>query len=313
MLPLKTAIIQKIKKFVTDSDYRFIALSEHEYYRNMPDSDYIKRLYKAKLGEYPDLDHPRTFNEKLQWLKLHDHRPEYSLLVDKYTAKEYVSSIIGEEYIIPTLGVWDQFEEIDFDTLPNQFVLKCTHDSGGLVICKDKAALDIGKAKKKIQKALRHRYYFEGREWPYKNVVPRIIAEKYMQDHSNDSGDESDGLTDYKFYCFNGEPKYLYVSRGLDYHPTAEISFLNLDWSFAPFGRSDFKPFSELPKKPEKFNEMLDISRKLSNGIPFLRVDLYEVDGRVFFSELTFSPCSGMMPFSPKEYDLVLGNQLILP
>lgn len=229
-------------------------------------------------------------------------------MVDKYAAKEYVASIIGEEHIIPTLGVWNSFDEIDFSTLPNRFVLKVTHDSGGLVICRDKEQLDIDIAKKKINKALKNDYYVGSREWPYKDVPRRIMAEQFMT-----NGDLDNGLIDYKFYCFNGEPRFLYMSEGLENHSTARISFLTLDWKFAEFGRSDYKPFAELPEKPDKFDEMLEIAEVLARNVKnFIRVDLYEIKGNVYFSELTFSPCSGMMPFQPEEWDKKLGDMLVL-
>lgn len=272
----------------------------------LPDKTYIKMKYRMKFHRKIDLKKPKTFNEKLQWLKLYDRKPEYSQMVDKYEAKKYVASIIGEDHIIPTLGVWERFEDIDFDALPNQFVLKCTHDSGGLVICRDKSKLDKVVAEKKINASLRTNYFYQGREWPYKNVKPRIIAEKYMEDGS------SKNLTDYKFYCFNGIPKYLYVSTGLENHATASISFLTLDWVFAPFGRSDFKPFTELPPKPTKFDEMLEITARLSAGYKFLRVDLYQIENQIYFSEYTFSPCGGMMPFDPPEWDEELGKLIDL-
>lgn len=272
----------------------------------LPDKTYIKMKYRMKFHRKIDLKKPKTFNEKLQWLKLYDRKPEYSQMVDKYEAKKYVASIIGEDHIIPTLGVWERFEDIDFDALPNQFVLKCTHDSGGLVICRDKSKLDKVVAEKKINASLRTNYFYQGREWPYKNVKPRIIAEKYMEDGS------SKNLTDYKFYCFNGIPKYLYVSTGLENHATASISFLTLDWVFAPFGRSDFKPFTELPPKPTKFDEMLEIAARLSAGYKFLRVDLYQIENQIYFSEYTFSPCGGMMPFDPPEWDEELGKLIDL-
>ena len=272
----------------------------------LPDKMYIELKYFLKFREFPNLKSPATFNEKLQWLKLHDRKPEYNTMVDKYEAKKYVADKIGNEHIIPTLGVWERFEDIDFDVLPNQFVLKCTHDSGGLVICRNKSKLDKVTAEEKINASLKTNYFYQGREWPYKNVRPRIIAEKYMEDGS------SKDLTDYKFYCFNGVPKYLYVSTGLENHATASISFLTLDWEFAPFGRSDFKPFTELPPKPTKFEEMLELAARLSAGYKFLRVDLYQIENQIYFSELTFSPCGGMMPFNPPEWDEELGKLIDL-
>ena len=258
------------------------------------------------MGQWPDLDDPQTFNEKLQWLKLHDRRPEYTMMVDKFEVKEYVSNIIGKEHIIPTIGVWDSFDDIDFQQLPDKFVLKCTHDSGGLAICKDKESFDKVAAKKKIEKSLQSNFYRGGREWPYKNVIPRIIAEKYMEDT------EGNGLTDYKFYCFNGSPEYLYVSQGMDNHKTARISFLTMNWEKAPFGRKDYMQFEKLPPKPQRFDEMKLIAKKLSKDHSFLRVDLYEIKGEIYFSELTFSPCSGFMPFVPDEWDKKLGDMLQL-
>ncbi len=190
--------ITKIFKFFKNPDYRFLVLSRRGCYNFLSDQDYICRKFHAMMGYYPNLDDPQTFNEKLQWLKLHDRKPEYIRMVDKYEAKQYVADIIGKDYIIPTLGVWNSFDEIDFDKLPDQFVLKCTHDSGGLVICKDKRNLDIHAARKKINKCLKRNYFYVGREWPYKDVKPRIIGEPYLEDATEKE------LRDYKFYCFNG-------------------------------------------------------------------------------------------------------------
>ena len=214
----------------------------------------------------------------------------------------------GEEYIIPTLGVWDRVEDIDFDALPNQFVLKCTHDSGGLVICRDKSKFDWGKAREILARSLKHRYFYKAREWPYKNVKPRIIAECYMADEN-----QQKGLTDYKFYCFAGASKFLYISTGLENHATAHISFLNLDWTFAPFQRTDYEGYAQLPPKPKNFEKMISIAGELSRGISFLRVDLYEINGNVYFSELTFTPCGGMMEFNPPQWDEKVGQWLELP
>lgn len=175
---------------------------------------------------------------------------------------------------------------------------------GGVVICRDKENFDKKQAEKILSTYLKRKYYYCHREWPYKDVKPRIIAEQYM------SEENSKGLTDYKFYCFNGVPLYLYVSIGLENHATAQMSFLNIDWSFADFGRTDYKPLEKLPPKPARFEEMIDMVKKLSKGIPFLRVDLYEINGEIYFGEYTFSPCAGMMPFDPPEADFKLGQLL---
>ena len=260
------------------------------------------------MGRRLRIEDPKTFNEKLQWLKLYNRKPIFTTMVDKVEAKKYVSSLIGDSYIIPTIGVYKNVDEIDYATLPDQFVLKCTHDSGKVIVCKDKKLLDTKETNKILKKALRCDYYNLYREWPYKNVNRRIICEKLMTDVSQ----EKKGLIDYKFYCFDGTPMFLYVSEGLENHATAKISFLTMQWEFAPFGRTDFAPFPELPEKPTRFEEMRTIASKLSMGHPFIRVDLYEINGRVYFSELTFTPCSGFMPFDPKEYDRILGDYIDL-
>ena len=196
---IKRDIIKKYKRKF-DVDYEQTCI--------LPDKMYIKRKYYRRMGKKLNLAHPTTYSEKIQWLKLDDRRPEYTTMVDKNLAKDYVAKIIGEEYIIPTLGVWDRFDDIDFGKLPNQFVLKCNHDSGGVVICKDKRTLNHKSAREKIEKSLGCNYFLHGREWPYKNVKPRIIAEKFLEDRiAND-------LIDYKFYCFYGVAKAMYIAQG---------------------------------------------------------------------------------------------------
>lgn len=187
------------------------------------DEKYLAVRYWIKTGKKLDLNHPKTFNEKLQWLKLHDRNPLYTTLVDKYAVRDYIKEKLGEEYLIPLIeGPWTNAKDIDFDKLPDQFVLKCTHDSGSVVICRDKEKLDIKSAVRKLNKALKYNFYYAGREWPYKNVKPRIIAEKYMENESTDEDIINKGLIDYKFYCFNGQVKYLYVSEGLENHGTSD-------------------------------------------------------------------------------------------
>lgn len=284
----------------------FYALERRHFFDWLPDQAYLRLMFYVTMDKKLNLKNPQTFNEKLQWLKLYDRKSVYTTMVDKCDAKHYVASKIGEEYIIPTYGVWDSFNEINFDTLPKQFVLKCTHDSGGLVIVKDKSKLDKAKAKEKIERSLKRKYYLRCREWPYKNIKPRVLAEAYLE---NDDGEP---LRDYKFYCFNGNPKFLYISEGLEDHSTARISFLTTDWQFAPYERSDYNPFDSLPPKPEKLDEMLSIAKELSKETDFLRVDLYHVNGCILFSELTFFPCGGMMPFRNKQHDYEIGEMLNL-
>ncbi len=292
----------------------FVFLDYHNMINWLPDKAYIKISYFFTTKRKLNLKAPKSFNEKLQWLKLYDRKPLYTDMVDKYEAKRIVAEKIGEQYVIPTLGVWNSFDEIDFDSLPDSFVLKCTHDSGGIVICRDKSKLDIDKARKKIEISLKSNYYYHGREWPYKDVKPRIIVEKYMEDNSTE-GMEDDlgkGLTDYKFYCFDGKMELLYVSRGLEDHKTAKISFVTKDYEQSHIGRSDYRPFDVLPKKPKNFDEMIALCEKFSKGFPFLRVDFYEINNQIYFSEFTFTPCSGLMPFLNYEQDLELGEKIKL-
>ena len=273
----------------------------------MPDKTYLKYMYKAHFGKKLNLKVPKTFNEKLNWLKLYDRKPEYCSFVDKYEVKKYIAETLGEEYIIPTLGIYDHFDEIDFDTLPEQFVLKCTHDSGSVVICRDKSSFDKEQAKEKLMKKFESNLYWHGREWPYKDLKPRIIAEKYMEEKG------SDDLIDYKFYCFNGEPKFLYVSVGLSNHETARIGFVSLDWEIMEMKRTDFKGLIELPKKPVTFDKMVEFSRILAKDIPFLRADFYEINGKLYFGEMTFYPGAGFTKLEPEEWDLKLGEWIELP
>ena len=285
----------------------FDGLDRRHFFDFVPDKIYLKLRFYVIMGKRLNLKNPKTYSEKLQWLKLYDRKPEYTKMVDKYEAKKFVADIIGEECTVPTYGVWDKFEDINFDDLPDKFVLKCTHDSGGLVICRDKSKLDIAKAKQKIERSLKKDYFITRREWPYKNVKPRIIAEKYLED------EYSKELSDYKFYCFNGEPKMLYVSRGLENHETARISFVTMDWKQAPLKRNDYESFEELPPKPQSFDLMVEYSRRLSKDIPFLRVDFYDVNGKLYFGELTFFPGAGFTALDPEEWDYTFGSWITLP
>ena len=269
------------------------------------DKKYLELLYKHSLGKKLNLDPPITFNEKMQWLKLYNRNPKYTKMVDKYEAKKYVARIIGEQYIIPTLGVWSCFDEIDFNLLPEQFVLKCTHDSGGLVVCKDKSKLEQKTVKRKIEHCLDRNYFYNTREWPYKNVRPRIIAEKYMEDELHE-------LTDYKFFCFNGEPKLMYVATDRN-SPTEETKFDFYDMDFQRLPFTNGHPNSHHGvDKPRTFAEMKDLSAKLAKDEPFIRVDFYDVDGKLYFGELTLFHWSGIVKFEPDEWDKKLGDLICL-
>ena len=272
---------------------------------------YLKLLYYFQTGKKLNIKHPKTFNEKLQWLKLYDRRQEYTTMVDKYAVKEYVANIIGQEYIIPSLGVWDCPEDIKWDELPRQFVLKTTHGGGGkgVIICKDKEAFDKTKAIANLDKAMKRNLYQRFREWPYKNVQKRIIAEKFMEEHE----DPNDDLIDYKFYCFSGEPTYCQVIK--DRRKKETIDFFDMEWKHQDFiGLNSNAVYADvLIKKPTRFDDMKSIAKALSKAIPFSRIDLYEINGKVYFSEITFFPRSGFGRFSPQRYDEVLGDKIVLP
>ncbi|MBR3255373.1 MAG: glycosyl transferase [Clostridia bacterium] len=270
------------------------------------DEKYLRLLYKFKMHSKLDLKNPKSFNEKLQWLKLNDRNNNYTTMVDKYQVKQYVANILGKEYIIPTLGIYNKFDEIDFDKLPNKFVIKCTHDSGGVIIVKDKKVFDKKAAKKKISKKLKFNYYYSCREWPYKNVKPRIIVEQYLK---NDNGKE---LPDYKFFCFNGKVKMILVcsNRKGNYKNT---NFYDTNWNLLPFTRKSHNNSLKIIERPHNLEEMINIAENLAKNIPFIRVDLYEVNNKVFFGELTFYPSSGFEGFNPDEWDKILGDMLELP
>lgn len=276
-----------------------------------PDKLYLYLRYYFEMGKKLNLKNPQTFTEKLQWLKLYNRKPEYTTMVDKFAVKEYVAEKIGTEYIIPTLGVWDKVEDIDWESLPNQFVLKTTHGggSGGVVICKDKATFNRQKACQKLQHSLKSDIYLNYREWPYKDVPKRIIAEKFMMESGPQKVDND--LADYKFYCFNGEPIYCQVIR--DRRTKETIDFYDMEWNHMPFvGLNPVVSNGGIPVvRPVYLNNMIDVCRKLSKDIPFARVDLYVIDDKVYFGEITFFPASGIGGFSPNEWNEKLGNLIM--
>ena len=272
----------------------------------LSDQKFLDICFHYYLGRKINWDNPKTYNEKLQWLKVHDRKDIYTTMVDKYEAKKYVADIIGQKYIIPTLGVYDNFDDIDFSKLPNQFVMKCTHDSGGLIICTDKHKLNYKQAKKKMEKCLRVNYYNCWREWPYKNVKPRIIIEKYMSDK------KTVGINDYKFFCFNGKVKLLFIATDRT-SEKEETKFDFYDGNFKHLPIKNGHPNATIPpKKPKNFEKMKELAEMLSKDIPHLRVDFYEINGKIYFGELTFSHWAGMVPFEPDEYDDLLGSWIDL-
>ena len=297
--------LSKLSRFLVNPQYRFLVLAERGVYNTLSDEEYIKRCFRARMGYDLDLESPKTFNEKLQWLKLNDRKHHYSLMVDKYEVKKYAADLIGEQYVIPSYGVWNCFDDIDFASLPNEFVLKCTHDSGGLVICRDKSTLDIQKTKYKIEKSLKNNFYLHMREWPYKDVKPRILAEQYIcnRDEKN--------LKVYKVFNFSGVPKLIQVITN-DKQPNESIDYFDTEWKRMKL-RQNFPNSDELPKKPETLPLILELSAKCSQNFPFLRTDWYEVNGEVKFSEFTFYSDAGFEPFHPNEWDKKMGDWIILP
>ena len=286
-------------------------------FKFLPDKLYLSIRYRLLMGEWIDWNSPSTFTEKIQWQKIYNRDHSYVKMVDKYAVKEYVGQIIGEDHVIPTLGVWNSVEDIVWDSLPDQFVLKTTHGGGsyGVLVCNDKSTLNYKQVGLRLKRALRQDIYKMYREWAYKNVPKRIIAEKYIQDPSMTE------LADYKFFCFNGEPRLCQVIRNR--HSNESVDIYNTEWEHQSFvGLNPPLPNIDDPvfyngesaiEKPESLDLMLDICRKLSKDIPFVRVDLYSVKNKVYFGELTFYPASGFGRFEPEEWNSILGKMLTLP
>lgn len=273
----------------------------------LPDAMYLRIMFRFKMGNRLNLKTPKTFNEKLQWLKLYNRKPEYTRMVDKCEAKRVAESIVGKDYIIPTLGVWDRFEDIDFSTLPERFVLKTTNGGGGggVVICLNKGNLDKVAAAERLNASLRSSIYRHLKEWPYKDVKPRILAERFMVDESGE-------LRDYKFYCFSGEPKvFLVASERFSGHRTY-FDYFDMNGNHLPFTQGGMNS-PVTPSLPSNFEEMKRVAGKLSQGLPHVRVDLYSVDGKVYFGEYTFFDSSGFEKFTPQEWDGIFGEWLTLP
>ena len=298
--------MNKIKQIFTNPSKVLLWLI-NKTSRLWPDDLFLKVKFRLVMGEKLDLKEPKTFNQKLQWLKLYKRKPVYTTMVDKYAVKEYVANIIGEEHIIPTLGVWNSVNEIDWDTLPNQFVLKTTHGGGGggVVICKDKATFNKEKAKQKLQNSLNSDIYINFREWPYKDVPRRIIAEKYMLD---ESGYE---LKDYKFFCFNGKVECFKVD--FDRFTSHKANYYDRNATLLPFWEVVCPAdYSKIFDKPENFNNMIEHAETLSKDIPFARIDFYNINGKIYFGEITFFPAAGMGKFHPEIWDLKLGEKIKL-
>lgn len=296
-----------IKKMITDEKVLVGYLAKLGVFNSWTDEEYLKLKYKVIFKKELNLENPKTFNEKLQWLKLYNRKPEYTIMVDKYRVRKYVAEVIGEEYLIPLLGVWDNPNEINFADLPNRFVLKCNHNSGtGMCICRDKEKLNINLVKKELREGLREDYYIKNREWPYKNVPRKIIAEKFMQD---DIG--TGELSDYKVLCFNGEPKLVEIHKGR-FSGRHTQDFYDTNWHKTSFEQPDDPLSNETMEKPPFADEMFRLSRALAKGIPHVRVDWYYAEGQLFFGELTFFDGAGFCAFKDNQ-DEILGGWIELP
>ena len=294
-------------KFLKDKDYRFNILSNYGFYDSMDDEEFLKRKFKSNLKYDLNLLNPNTFSEKIQWLKINDRKDIYTILVDKYKVREYIKEKLGEEYLIPLIGIWDDPDDIDFNKLPDQFVLKCNHNSGlGMCICKDKSKLDISKVRRELKKGLKQDYYLTGREWPYKNVSRKIIAEKYMKNEHETE------LKDYKFFCFNGEPKYCQVISDRSTNET--IDFFDMKWNHQEFIglNSKCSNSKHLIAKPVTFEKMKEFAYILAKYTKFVRIEFYEIERKLYFGEITFYPASGFGNFKPSEWNEKLGEMINL-
>lgn len=300
-------MLKKIKAFFEEPMYFITSPAAKGYLNWIPDAIYLKILYRLIMREKCDLKNPVKYNEKLQWLKVHDRKPEYSRMVDKYEVRFYVAETIGEKYIVPFYGVYDSYEQIDFDKLPRQFVLKCTHDSGSVEICKDKSGFDIEKARMRLTNAMKKNYYNTYREWPYKNVKPRIVAEKFLVDESGDD------LKDYKILCFEGKAKFieLHENRFVEGKQHTQ-TFYDRDWNKLDIIQEGYMSAEEVKEKPYKLNEMLELSEKIAKNMHHVRIDWYLIGDKIYFGEITFFDGSGFVKFLNKKDDEFFGKLIEL-
>lgn len=295
-------IIGKIKRIVLDKKYRFQYRLCKGHFDSLTDEAYLKKIYKLYVGRKLNLESPATYTEKLQWLKLHDRQPIYTVMQDKYLVREFIAKTIGEEYLIPLLGVWEDPKEIDFDSLPNQFVLKCNHDCASVIICRDKSELDRDAAIEKLKECLRRNYWIGGREWAYKGIPPKVIAEQYLQDGSSET------LTDYKFFCCNGKAKMLLLASGTAHTKERRLDYYDTDFHRLPIVRGSIANSQIDNKKPEQLDLLISLAEKIASGIPFIRVDFYLIQGKPYFGEVAFYPSSGLAEFHPIEWEKRVGS-----
>ncbi|CAK8582478.1 ATP-grasp fold amidoligase family protein [Priestia megaterium] len=296
---------KKIIKAIKNPQLAILVILGEKCSRIIPDAQFLNLKYKSIVKKKLNLKEPKSFNEKIQWLKLYDRKPEYTELVDKYEVRKYIAEKIGEGYLIPLLGVYDTFDEIDFNSLPSQFVLKPNHTSGDVYICRDKSKIDYVELKKEVTMWLKRRYYWVHREWPYKNIKPRIVCEKYMVDESGSD------LKDYKVFCFNGEPKMIQVdyNRFVDH----KRNLYDPEWNYISASiHYPTDPRIKI-KKPKRLEDILELAKVLARDYPHVRVDFYSINDQVYFGEMTFYHGSGYEKFIPESLGLDLGELIKLP
>ena len=275
--------------------------------RMIPDSIYLRIKFQKKMGYPLDLKNPHTFNEKLQWLKLYDRNSQYVTMVDKYEAKRYMAEKVGWEYIIPTIGIYSCFDDINKNDLPDSFVIKTTHDSGGVVICKDKTKLNWDSTRKIIEESLKNNYFYTGREWPYKEVPHRIIIEEFLSDGTDEV------IDNWKFYSSYGNIFAFYVTKGGGHSKNLRMTYFDINRNVLPVRNSLYPNCIGKIKFPGNLDKMIELAKKLSAGFPFIRVDFYNVNEKIYLGELTFYPGNGWEPIIPAEYDRLWGNEIMLP
>lgn len=299
-------MLSKLAKYVKNPWRLYCAAATRGLTRLVPDKLHLKAMYRGTIGSWPDLDNPQSFNEKLQWLKLHDRNPLYITLVDKYAVKQWVADRIGAEYVTKTYECWESVDSIDLDTLPERFVLKTNHDCGGVAICRDRATFDFDAAKRLLNEHLHTNYFWRTREWPYKNVKPLVFAEEYLEPGAGETD-----LTDYKVMCFGGRVCCEFTCTGRA-DGDLRVDFFDTEWNHLPFTRH-YPNASASPGAPKHLTEMLVMAERLAEDIPFVRADFYEVAGELYFGEMTFYPNSGFEQFNPKEWDARFGSWIVLP
>ena len=299
--------MSKIRTFIENPQYFITSPASKGWLNWVPDSLYLKVLYRVIMGRKLNLKNPKEYNEKLQWLKLNDRKPEYSTMVDKYEVRGYIKDLLGDKYLIPCLGIYDSVDDIDIDALPDRFVLKCTHDSGSVEICKDKSSFDIEGARHRLSQAMKRNYYATYREWPYKYVKPRIIAEGYLE---GDGGD----LKDYKVMCFNGEAKIIEVHENRFVEGKVHTqTFYDREWNIVPLTQVETVTVDRPGERPRQLDEILRLSELIAKDMYHARIDWYIEGDKIYFGEITFFDGSGFESFSTPEMERMLGDMINLP